>query len=144
MRLAVMAVGLAVASASAQRPDSLAYIRDSTLIDSLARLLPVDSLRDLYRRVPGAADPVSVIRAIQCESYRLSYTFGRAADIAEERVASAEWPPNVTAAVRRALDSAAKGFLFPTRPVCGIADDAIRAPERLRFSPRAPWTPPYV
>src|SRR5262245_8408325 len=95
-------------SGTAPRWDSTAFLRDSALIDSMARRVPVDSLRRLYRAVTVAPDPFSVVRAIQCESYRLWYTYGAAAEVAEDRVRAAEWKAEsdsiVTKTLRTMLD----------------------------------------
>jgi len=129
--------------------DSLAYLRDSALVDSLARYVPTDSLRALYRRVAIGPDPVSAVHAIPCEGYHLWYTYGHAAWVAEERVRAAEWTPERDSAVLRALDAAADdlkrraharlfdGTLYGDT-ACAVARDAPRIIERLRHRPRPP------
>jgi hypothetical protein len=116
----------------------LAYVRDSSVADTISRRMPVDSLRQLYRRVPGAADPVRAIAALECESLRLYLTYGIAANVAETRIAAEEWTPNVTSDVRRALDAAKAAFVIARMRPCGITEDIPIAPLRLTYLRPAP------
>ena len=53
------------------------YLRDSTVLDSLTKLVPTDSLYALYRLAlePGKAD-VKLVAAVWCEELRLSLVHG--------------------------------------------------------------------
>jgi hypothetical protein len=124
--------------------DSLAYIRDSTAIDSLSHFVPVDSLRQLYRRLPRENDPVSTMRALRCEAYRLWYAYGRPAEMAEDRIAAAEWTPDLRDAVHKATEIVRRELFLPSRSTCGLDDQMPRAPLRLRYAPQAPWRPQFV
>src|SRR5512138_2072605 len=123
-------IALTVAAAAhAQQPSSravntLAYVRDSLSIDSLVPLVPTDSLRALYRSVPTAADPKPVVHALQCEAYRLWYRYGRAAEIAEDRVRAAEWRPESDTAIVRVFRMASLDWFFPGPRACGVSADA--------------------
>src|SRR5918999_5266024 len=87
--------------------DSTAYLRDSAVVDSVARSLPVDSLRALYRRVAAGIGTAETVRELQCASYRLTHTYGYAAVIAERRIREAEWTPERDSVVVTAIDRAA-------------------------------------
>ena len=127
--------------------DSLRYVRDSTTIDSLSRLVPVDSIRRLYQQFVGASDAPSALFALQCERYRLWYVFGHAGEIAEDRVRVQEWQPELFPRIRASFEAAIPRATIPRIPThrgCGIPDDAPFAPDRLRYAPIVPWRPAYV
>jgi len=127
--------------------DSLRYVRDSVTIDSVSRLVPVDSIRRLYRDFVNSSDPRSALFGLQCESYRLRYAFGYAGEIADDRVRVEEWKPELFSRIRAALDAAISPLTMPrlpTRVGCGVPDNAPFAPDRLRYPPLPPWRPTYV
>ena len=144
-------IALTVAAAArAQQPSSraasaLAYVRDSLSIDSLVPVVPTDSLRALYRRVPTAADPRPVVQALQCEAYRLWYRYGRAAEIAEDRVRAAEWRPESDTAIVRVFRMVSLEWFFPVGPrACGVSPDTPYVPDRLRYPRQDPNRPQRV
>ena len=129
--------------------DSTAYLRDSAVVDSVARSLPVDSLRALYRRVAAGIGTAETVRELQCASYRLTHTYGYAAVIAERRIREAEWTPERDSVVVTAIDRAAAvrygeaPDTVPTQAAClGAAPEPPPGLERLlRWRLVAPWHP---
>lgn len=63
------------------------YLRDSTVIDSLAQAVPVDSLRKLYQALASNRESAALESAVLCEMSRLSDVHGSIpSGIAIERV----------------------------------------------------------
>ena len=123
----------------------LAYVRDSLSIDSIVPLVPTDSLRALYSKVPIAADPKPIVQALQCEAYRLWYRYGRAAEIAEDRVRVSEWMPQLDTAIVRVYRMVSLDWYFPVGPRhCGVSANTPYVPERLQYPLRDPSRPTRV
>lgn len=127
------------AVAANYRRDSIQYVRDSTSIDSLSRLVPVDSLRRLYELMYRATDPRPLAQEVACESDRLWIAFGVAARIAEQRVHDAVMRRLDRDAELRLSEKMAGTLVELDGPRCGAAT-RMRAdvPARLRQSPHAP------
>ena len=60
-----------------------AFLRDSLVIDSIARTIPVDSLRSLYVHYLSDPDPLPSFQAMVCVRTGLARKYGAAAEYAE-------------------------------------------------------------
>lgn len=49
-----------------------AWLRDSTVVDSVSRTIDTDTLYALYRKMLTAPDPAAIYQEIACEEWRLS------------------------------------------------------------------------
>lgn len=118
--------------------DSTAYVQDSLAIDSIARVMPVDSLRHLYRLVPLSPPTLvpAVVQAMFCEGGRLIRRYGHAAVKAQARVQTEEWTRDQIPAVERALNN--MGGRTTGDDGCDYHDVASRVPARLRSMPTRP------
>jgi hypothetical protein len=78
------------------------WLRDSTVIDSLSRLVNTDSLYRLNRAMLEARDPHDLIAPIDCEIFRLTTRHGTLpAEVAIDRMRDTLWKTADRAALRR-------------------------------------------
>jgi hypothetical protein len=126
------------AVAANYRRDSIQYIRDSTAIDSIARIVPIDSLRKLYRALYTAANPRPIAQEVECENFRLSERFGEAATLVRERVHNEVLQSLDRNAEERLSEKMAGAFIEVAGPSCRAVRPTVELPARLRRAPRAP------
>ena len=112
------------------------YIRDSTVIDSIAGQIPTDSMLRLYRAAATTRDPVRIESAIYCELTRLSFVYGSLpTDIALERIRKFR-PPDRPGPSR--VITKGKDCRLPDRPVSAAGSTSLRYPPRRPYKPRRP------
>lgn len=70
------------------------WLRDSTVIDSIARTISTDSLQKLYRAAKNAPHPFPIFQAMECEQDALHKRYGYTPTMwATQRAESASWTP---------------------------------------------------
>jgi len=70
------------------------WLRDSTVLDSIAHTVPTDSLQKLYRAAKNAPHPWPIFQAIECEQLFLHKRYGLTPmSWAAQRAESASWTP---------------------------------------------------
>ena len=126
------------AAAANFRHDSLQYVRDSTSIDSLSRLVPVDSLRRLYELLYRTPNPQPVAQELECEGFRQFLAYGVAARIAQKRVRDAVTARLDADAEDRLSSKMAHTAFAEDAPACGAARPLSKVPARLRRMPTPP------
>lgn len=126
------------AVAASFRRDSIQYVRDSASIDSLARIVPVDSLRRLYEQLYSSTDPHRIEQEVECEAFRQFLAYGIAARIAQTRVHDAVVARLEPDAEDRFSAKMARTTAEEDVPACGAARTLSRVPARLRRSPTPP------
>ena len=143
----MIAVAISASSAAAQsdsaaaanfRRDSIQYVRDSIAIDSLSRIVPVDSLRRLYELLYNSSDPRALTQEVECEAFRQFLSYGVAARIAQKRVRDgilARFGPD---AEDRLSSKMARTTIEEDGPTCGAARPLSKVPARLRRLPSPP------
>jgi hypothetical protein len=97
------------------------WVHDSTVIDSIARTIPTDSLRSLYRLATSSKQALPIFTAITCERLRLVGTYGTAATQVSDLVDSTAWTP----AERAAFESRLPEHLFVDEKQCGPYDRSV-------------------
>lgn len=118
-----------------QRPEIRAYLakleewrRDSAVIDSLARLIDIDSALALRRAVLLAGTEMPYRQAIVCEFDRRAFQHGlRPAEFANKRLDSALTPEERTRYQR--ISSTGAGLYEVSDSVCGPM--GVRAPKEV-------------
>lgn len=123
------------------------WLRDSAVIDSLAREVPTDSLRALMRQALTAVAVIPALEAIECESAILEARYGSMPALrAEARAESLAWSD----ADRRTIDAKLpeRGFInfspcedsLPQKRRVGDTDlgRPLGGRPRLRPKPRSP------
>ena len=102
-------LALLAACPGSSRTDSVAYeqqlaawLRDSAVIDSIARTIDTDSLYRVHRSALTADNPEPVYQQIACEGDRLYIRHGTiAAELAIARMRDTLWKPGEEDEVRR-------------------------------------------
>jgi len=117
------------------RRDSIRYVRDSISIDSLSRMVPVDSLRRLYEALYRAPDPRPVAQEVECEAFRQFLAYGAAARVAQKRVRDAVVLRLDADAEDRLSSRMAHATIAEDGPACGAARPLSMVPARLRRMP---------
>jgi hypothetical protein len=96
------------------------WLRDSAVIDSIARTVDDDSLRSLYRQLVATETPAPILQAILCEQTRLADLHGyNALGVVGRRVRRAELGPDPAAAMRRVEDKLPTMLFHVTGGPCG-------------------------
>jgi hypothetical protein len=111
------------------------WLRDSTVIDSIARTIPTDSLRRAYMEMLTSERPEVLLQQAFCLEAALSDKYGRRpANLAARRVEDSVFAEAGTSA-RRALSARfpKSGLLSTSR--CGPSNSSARAPEFLNGTP---------
>lgn len=114
------------------------YLRDSTVIDSLARAVPVDSLRKLFRALARDRESATLESAVLCEMSRLDQLYGLSpSDIAIERVLKETRVPEPRGGSR--VLRLAKDCVLPEGPrPASFGRTSLRYPISRPFRPRRP------
>ncbi|HEY2853745.1 MAG TPA: hypothetical protein VGJ18_12915 [Gemmatimonadaceae bacterium] len=126
------------AVAASFRRDSSQYVRDSISVDSLSRIVPVDSLRRLYEMLYSSADPRPLAQQVECEAFRQFLSYGVAARIAQKRVRDAVVARLDPDAEDRLSSKMAHTTIEDDRLTCGAARPLSKVPARLRRAPTPP------
>jgi hypothetical protein len=126
------------AAAATFRHDSIQYVRDSTSIDSLSRLVPVDSLRRLYELLYRTPNPQPIAQELECEGFRQFLAYGVAARIAQKRVRDGVIARLDADAEDRLSSKMAHTTFAEDAPACGAARPLSKVPARLRRMPTPP------
>ncbi|MFL5614870.1 MAG: hypothetical protein ACJ796_14500 [Gemmatimonadaceae bacterium] len=121
------------------------WLRDSTVIDSLSRLVPTDSVYRMYRGLLVAQDPAPLMQDIKCAEFALRWQYGSLpAGDAIRRMRDTVYSKADQTAVNRTEDRFPQTGMFLLSPSrCGIT--AERAPAEINgtsLSTRAilrPW-----
>jgi hypothetical protein len=109
------------------------YLRDSLVIDSIARTVDTDSLRQLYRMMLYAEDPMPVLREVLCQRARLAARYGLSpSEIAIRRLRATVWRPEERDAVRAMEDRMPERAVLSFDPSCS---EGPRAPYTLNGTP---------
>jgi hypothetical protein len=96
--------------------DSIKWVRDSVVIDSISRTINTDSLYHLYRAQLRAENPVPLEAAINCERTRIHWVYGsNAAKDAIDRMIDTVYGKSDEAAGRRV--SARLGSMTPAEMI---------------------------
>jgi hypothetical protein len=130
----------AAAAASQWRADSARYaaalakyIRDSLVIDSIARTINTTRLRQLYRQQLHAEQPVVLQAEILCERTRLATRHGlMPSEAAIRDMKAALWRPEERDAVRAMEERFPKTAVIGAHPSCRAGP---AAPEELNGTP---------
>ena len=116
---------------SAWTTDSIAYEvalakwrADSTVRDSVSRLVNTDSLYALYRSMVLAKDPHAVAQERSCARYRLVHRFGVIpVDLAVSRMEDTVWQGIALKDMRRLMEVKSRIVeVRLSREICGIKD----------------------
>jgi len=121
------------------------FLRDSTVIDSLSRLVPTDSLYHLYRAVLVASDPTIVMQQIKCEEFSLRWHYGSLpARDAIARMRDSVYKRNEQELVKRVEERFPEAGMFIVSPKdCGVTGPrAPRGVNGTSLSTRAIIRPP--
>jgi hypothetical protein len=78
------------------------FLRDSIVVDSIARSIPMDSMVNLYRVLPTDPNPAHITQEIACEEHRTSFRYGVLPEILASRRMRAN---QFTEAQRRSWDA---------------------------------------
>lgn len=84
--------------------DSLKWVRDAVVRDSISRSVNTDSLYHLYHQMLVAPDPVPIMLLVNCESGRVTWLYGTPGITAMQRMDDTVWRPNERAAANRMWD----------------------------------------
>jgi hypothetical protein len=123
------------------------YLRDSLVIDSIARSVTTDSLEHLYQKALTAERPELVIQEISCERHRLIWRYGIVpAQVAMDRAEDRAWSDRVAVA-RMESRMPHSGFLSSDRctepegePMPDTLSGVSTQRELVRpVPPRRPW-----
>jgi hypothetical protein len=103
------------------------YVRDSLVIDSVARTIDTEPLRRLYRKMLHAQDPMPVLNEVLCERTRLATRYGlNPSELAIGRMRATLWRPDERNAVRAMENRMPATSVIGPDPSC-------------REGPRAPY-----
>lgn len=130
----------AAAAASQWRADSTRYeralakyVRDSLVIDSIARTINTTRLRQLYRQQLHAEQPVLLEREILCERSRLARRHGlMPSEAAVRHLEATLWRPEEREAVRAMDERFPESAALEVDPSCSAGP---RAPDELNGTP---------
>lgn len=124
------------ADSAAYESEFATYLRDSTVIDSLAHLVPLDSLRRLYAALERDPDSPELESAAYCEYLRLYLTYGsRPARLAIERLG----PPPAPRSGGSRVITAGESCRPPERGPEVVGSTNLSYQPHAPRKPRRPW-----
>lgn len=131
-------------SRSAYTAEEQRYRRAEFVLDSLSKLVDTDSLYRLRRATLAPGDTMSILRAISCETFRLTWRHGSIPAVrAIKRMDDTVWSGLSSDMRRRGEQYPGRFVSIPTLASCGTGERASTSVEgvSLMFNPRRPVPP---